>query len=103
MNVCISFEKQILTRPQNRLWRKNSVQCLNIGGTAARCGIVGDRNYDFPKNGVGTALPNSVQATYQAGSLIDLDVILTAHHKGHFVYKVSQAKICSCFANKRKV
>eukprot|EP00804_Cyclotella_cryptica_P000024 CCRYP_013705-RC/>CCRYP_013705-RC protein AED:0.23 eAED:0.23 QI:1063/1/1/1/0.77/0.7/10/266/585 len=49
--------------------------------------MVGDRNYDVPKNGVGTPLPNQVQATYDQGSLIDFDVVITAHHKGHFTYK----------------
>ena len=37
------------------------------------------RNYDF--------LPTGVQATYSSGQVIDFDVDMTAHHKGHFVLK----------------
>lgn len=51
--------------------------------------MVDDRNYDFPASGVGTSLPNQVQGTYNEGSLIDFEVVVSAHHKGHFMYKVS--------------
>ena len=71
------------------LYEWNSPQCLNKGGSSARCGMVDDRNYDFPASGVGTSLPNQVQGTYNEGSLIDFEVVVSAHHKGHFTYKVS--------------
>jgi hypothetical protein len=31
--------------------------------------------------------PNKVEGTFKEGDLIDLDVVISAHHKGHFVYK----------------
>jgi hypothetical protein len=55
--------------------------------------MVDDRNYDFPASGVGTSLPNQVQGTYNEGSLIDFEVVVSAHHKGHFMYKVSTSII----------
>ena len=35
--------------------------CLNIGGTEARCGFVGDHNYDLPPNAVGGIMPAVTQ------------------------------------------
>lgn len=62
--------------------------CLNIGGTEARCGIVGDHNYDYPSTAIGTGvLPPIIQATYEEGSVIDVESVITAHHKGHFEVK----------------
>lgn len=64
-------------------------QSANRGGTNAQCGITGgSRNYDYPKNAAGGAMtqPN-LQACYQPGSEIDIEVVLTAHHKGHFELK----------------
>ena len=37
------------------------------------------KNYDFLRSGV--------QATYSSGQVVDFDVDMTAHHKGHFVLK----------------
>ena len=37
------------------------------------------KNYDF--------LPTGVQAIYSSGQVVDFDVDMTAHHKGHFVLK----------------
>jgi len=63
-------------------------QSANIGGTLAQCGIISDRNYDFPKNALGGDLSQPrTQACYQPGSVIDVEVTLTAHHKGHFEFK----------------
>ena len=64
-----------------------SLAGLNIGGTEASCGLVIDRNYDYPKNSLGGDLAPNVQACYGEGEVIELDVILTAHHMGHFSYK----------------
>ena len=61
-------------------------QCLNKGGTVAACGLVGDRNYDTPKNALGGTMPNLPQATYTQGQDIVVNVTLTAHHRGHFVF-----------------
>ena len=61
-------------------------QCLNLGGTLARCGMVQDRNYDAPKNALGGPMPTKIQATYSQGQDIIINITLTAHHKGHFVF-----------------
>ena len=56
-------------------------QSANIGGTDAQCGIIaGQRNYDYPQNAGGGPIVFSEQACYQPGSVIDVDVVLTAHH-----------------------
>jgi len=70
--------------------KEDCPHCLNLGGTLARCGMVGSRNYDYPKNNAQEQLPMTPnpQATYHAGQEIVIDVVLTAHHKGHFVYNV---------------
>jgi hypothetical protein len=59
-------------------------QCLNIGGTLAACGLLSNTNYDFPPNAVGGVMPANIQGTFPKGGEIDFDVVLTAHHKGHF-------------------
>ena len=65
-----------------------SPHCLNIGGTEARCGKVGDHNYDYPPNAIGDGtLSPVIQACYNAGATIDIESVLTAHHKGHFEVK----------------
>jgi len=61
--------------------------CLNIGGTESMCGITGSTDYNFPKNVEDQLLGPSIQATYEQGQEIDLEVVLSAHHKGHFSYK----------------
>lgn len=48
--------------------------------------MVQDRNYDSPKNALGGPMPTKIQATYSQGQDIIIDVTLTAHHKGHFVF-----------------
>lgn len=66
----------------------DSPQCLNIGGTEARCGKVGDHNYDYPPNAIGDGiLPPIIQACYNEGDIVDVESVLTAHHKGHFEVK----------------
>jgi len=61
-------------------------QCLNLGGSRARCGLTGGRNYDAPRNALGGRMKNRPQAAYVQGQDVVLDVVLTAHHKGHFVF-----------------
>ena len=60
---------------------------LNVGGTEASCGLAADRNYDYPKNALGGNLAPAVQACYAGGDVVELDIVLTAHHMGHFSYK----------------
>lgn len=62
-------------------------QSANRGGTLAQCGIIAGRNYDTPTNYFGDSLAPNPQTFYQCGQIIDLDVTLTAHHKGHFEFK----------------
>jgi len=50
------------------------------------------RNYDRPKNVLGGDLPPKTQAYYAQGEVIKLDVILSAHHMGHFSYKACAIK-----------
>jgi len=63
----------------------SNVQSLNQPG--AVCGKFNDKNYDYPKNNKGAPLMNQIQAVFDQADLIDLDVVLTAYHQGHFVYK----------------
>lgn len=64
--------------------------CLNRGGSLARCGLTDDnggiRNYDTPRNALLGQMPTKIQAEYTQGQDVVLDVTLTAHHKGHFVF-----------------
>jgi len=61
--------------------------CLNRGGTLGRCGANNGFNYDSPKNAIGGPMGANPQAVYSAEEEITVDVVLTAHHKGHFVLK----------------
>ncbi|KAL7486922.1 hypothetical protein ACHAW6_012519 [Cyclotella cf. meneghiniana] len=65
---------------------ENCPHCLNIGGTEARCGLIEDRNYDYPKNFLGGIMPTVIQGCYKPGSIVDFETILTAHHMGHFEF-----------------
>jgi hypothetical protein len=58
-------------------WSANRKQSWETCGTIVNGPV--SRNYDF--------LPTGVQATYSSGQVIDVDVDMTAHHKGHFVLK----------------
>lgn len=49
--------------------------------------MVGGSNYDYPKNYNGGPLEWSTQASYSVGSIIDIESLLTAHHKGHIEVK----------------
>jgi len=61
--------------------------CLNRGGTLARCGETSSNNYDYPMNGVGGPMRSNIQAVYNEGQIIDIETVVTAHHKGHWVFK----------------
>ena len=77
---------------------ENCPHCANrqqiINGTIiGRCGLSSSGyNYDYPLNVLGGPLPPKIQATYVKGQQIDLSVILTAHHKGHFTYSACALK-----------
>ena len=63
-------------------------QCLNRGGPLATCGLVeeSNHNYDQPLNALGGPMPTNIQGSFAPGSEIEVDVVLTAHHKGHFEF-----------------
>lgn len=61
--------------------------CLNLGGSLARCGITGSHNYDYPKNAYGGSLAWETQQSYAVGAIIDIESVITAHHKGHIEVK----------------
>jgi hypothetical protein len=60
--------------------------CLNRGGTLAQCGTTGGKNYDYPLSYTGDLMPADPQANYVQGQVIEVDILLTAHHKGHFEF-----------------
>ena len=62
-------------------------QSLNIGGSEASCGIVGGRNYDYPRNALNGNLVEVAQECYEEGAIINIESVLTAHHMGHFEVK----------------
>ena len=66
--------------------KEDCPQCASIGGTAGQCGVIGDTNYDENLNVFGQPMPPAPQANYARGQEIEVDVILTAHHKGHFEF-----------------
>ena len=53
----------------------------------ASCGITGGRNYDHPVNSNGGPLQWSTESNYDVGAVIDIDTVITAHHKGHIEVK----------------
>jgi len=86
---------------------ENCPHCLNIGGTEAQCGKVGDHNYDYPPNAIGEGtLAPIIQECYEEGAVIDVESVLTAHHKGHFELKAcpiapGEVPTQSCFDNNK--
>ena len=84
-NDFLNFDSMTLTNIHQ--FYHYSPHCLNIGGTEARCGKVGDHNYDYPPNAVGGVLPPTTQGCYEEEAIIDIESVLTAHHKGHFEVK----------------
>ena len=56
------------------------------------------------KNALHEPMSINIQASYEEGSEIQIDTILTAHHKGHFTYKAcpisfGEVPQQSCFDN----
>ena len=68
--------------------KESEPQSANRKAATATCGVISGRNYDHPQNFFGDALAPRPQACYQPGQIIDLEVTLTAHHKGHFEFKI---------------
>jgi hypothetical protein len=60
--------------------------CLNRGGTLGQCGVSGSVSYDANLNVFGQPMPPVVQGSYTQGQEIEVEVVLTAHHLGHFEF-----------------
>ena len=60
--------------------------CLNRGGTIGQCGVINGRSYDDNLNVFGQPMAPAIQAQYAQGQEIVVDIVLTAHHKGHFEF-----------------
>ena len=58
--------------------------------------IIGDHNYDYPPNAIGTVLGPNTQECYEESSVIDIKSVLTAHHKGHFEVSFMICYMYSC-------
>ena len=48
--------------------------------------MIGDTNYDENLNVFGQPMAPAPQVLYEQGQEIEVDVILTAYHKGHFEF-----------------
>ena len=84
-SICIYLNPTHSHKHHDSTFHHYSPHCLNIGGTEARCGKVGDHNYDYPPNAIGEGvLSPAIQACYGEAAVIDIESVLTAHHKGHF-------------------
>jgi hypothetical protein len=76
-----------LKSPRSRNWvaRQQNLEwcphCLNRKGNTETCGRSDTWNYNNARSAP------RIEATYNCGQTIDVDVTLTAHHKGHFVLK----------------
>ncbi|KAL3808826.1 hypothetical protein ACHAXA_000009 [Cyclostephanos tholiformis] len=78
--------------------------CLNKGGSLAQCGILygnhdengklvpWERNYDKPLNVRKLPMSPNVQGEYMEGDVIEVEAMVTTHHKGHFEFSVCPIK-----------
>ena len=81
----------------------------------AQCGISSGmtngipilRNYDTPQNIMGDSMNSNVQNVYKEGEIISVEVLVTTHHKGHFIFSIcpiadtvpTEIPTEECFAN----
>ena len=89
--------RNFVARQQGIEW---NAQSLNVKAHSETCGRSYDRNYDFWSSNT------FHETTYAAGQQIDVDVELTAHHKGHFTIKacpISSGGVATqaCFDNNK--
>lgn len=88
---------------RNVMWRSGfsvapsySYNGLNCGGmytqhsiNGGKCGVCGDGWNSARKHDVGGPFASGIIAkTYEQGSTIDVDILLTANHKGYFEFRV---------------
>ena len=73
--------------------------CLNRKPADGFCGYdAKSRNYDSPKNFEGKPLKIVPQTTYNQGAVIEVESVLTAHHKGHLQVSVCAGELSEdCF------
>lgn len=89
----VAYEDRVYyPQTSNDPYPEDCPNCLNRGGSLGQCGVLNpnspqERNYDLPQNALGRPMKNNPQETYYAGQIIDVQVELTAHHKGHFIFK----------------
>jgi Lytic polysaccharide mono-oxygenase, cellulose-degrading len=89
----IAWEEGVWSGGGSKTYPKEDCpQCANIGGTAGQCGVIGGRNYDKNLNVLGKPLPPNPQSRYRRGEVIEIDVVLTAHHMGHFEFSACPIK-----------
>jgi len=105
LSTCIlSHNSQLLITDQDKNYEfptasdpypEDCPHCLNRGGILAQCGISPassaggvDRNYDTPKNVNNEPMSTNLQGIYRQGDIIDIEVLVTTHHKGHFEFAV---------------
>jgi chitinase len=94
-NLLAYQEKDYEYGSEDSPYPEDCPHCLNRGGTLTQCGLLtgidpltGEpwtRDYSFPKNAVGSPMPPSVQEVYTEGEEIEVEIMVTTHHKGHFV------------------
>ena len=60
--------------------------CLNRLVNNGQCGAFDGKSYDANLNVFGRPMPPAVQARYSQGQEIEVEVVLTAHHLGHFEF-----------------
>ena len=90
-----------ISRNISNLTRKNEgPHCLNRGGMLAQCGILygkhdengklvpWERNYDKPLNVRKLPMSPNIQAEYDEGDVIEVEAMITTHHKGHMEFSV---------------
>jgi chitinase len=71
----------------NKYLKDSCPHCLSRGGTGAICGTAGGApKYDIPLSAGGSLMPADPQMQYAKGQEIEVDILLTAHHKGHFEF-----------------
>ena len=66
--------------------KEDCPHCLSRNEGA--CGMTGSRDYKSPQNALGDPMQLNIQRTYAEGDIIELEVVLTANHLGHFEYSV---------------
>jgi len=82
---------------RNAAWRYGfsvpanyDLMSLNCGGRKSKCSVCGDgfNSKEKPHETGGTYAKGVIVKTYKEGSIIDVEVTITANHKGYFEFRV---------------